>query len=185
MFSKEICGVFKNTYFEEHLRTTAPKNFLWNSLNFKVSQYGYITENEWTHLTHIRSSRPELYCKKRVLRNFAKFTGKHLCKSIFFNTVAVLKPATLFKKRLWHRCFPVNFTKFLRTPFLQNTTGGSFCQIFLYFVFRSIFNLLLKKPWQVEPNIWSKILWEKNLSLTSSMVIIFTRKWNWTKYLDN
>ena len=27
-------------------------------------------------------------------------------------------PATLLKKRLWHRCFPVNFVKFLRTPFL-------------------------------------------------------------------
>ena len=23
---------------------------------------------------------------------------------------------TLLKKRLWHRCFPVNFLKFLRTP---------------------------------------------------------------------
>ena len=27
-------------------------------------------------------------------------------------------PATLLKKRLWHRCFPVNFPKFLRAPFL-------------------------------------------------------------------
>ena len=27
-------------------------------------------------------------------------------------------PATLLKKRLWHRCFPVNFVKFLRTLFL-------------------------------------------------------------------
>ena len=26
-------------------------------------------------------------------------------------------------KRLWHRCFPVNFVKFVRTPFLQNTSG--------------------------------------------------------------
>ena len=24
--------------------------------------------------------------------------------------------ATLLKKRLWHKCFPVNFAKFLRTP---------------------------------------------------------------------
>ena len=24
--------------------------------------------------------------------------------------------------QLWHRCFPVNFVKFLRTPFLQNTS---------------------------------------------------------------
>ena len=30
---------------------------------------------------------------------------------------------TLLKRRLWHRCFPVNFAKILRTPFLQNTTG--------------------------------------------------------------
>ena len=29
-----------------------------------------------------------------------------------------LRPATLLKKRLWHRCFPVNLVKFLRTPFL-------------------------------------------------------------------
>ena len=28
--------------------------------------------------------------------------------------------ATLLKKSLWHGCFPVNFAKFLRTPFLQN-----------------------------------------------------------------
>ena len=34
-----------------------------------------------------------------------------------------LWPATLWKKRLWHKRFPVNFAKFLRTPFLQNTSG--------------------------------------------------------------
>ena len=32
-------------------------------------------------------------------------------------------PATLLKKRLWHRCFTVNFPKFLRTTFSQNTSG--------------------------------------------------------------
>ena len=37
-----------------------------------------------------------------------------------FNKVAGLRPATLLKKRLWHRRFPVNFAEFLRTPFLQN-----------------------------------------------------------------
>ena len=29
-----------------------------------------------------------------------------------------LRPATLLKKRLWHRCFLVNFAKFLRIPFV-------------------------------------------------------------------
>ena len=33
-----------------------------------------------------------------------------------------MRPATLLKKRLWHRCFSVNFEKFLCTPFLQNTS---------------------------------------------------------------
>ena len=31
---------------------------------------------------------PELFFKKGILRNFAKFTGKHLCLSLFFNKVA-------------------------------------------------------------------------------------------------
>ena len=29
----------------------------------------------------------------------------------------------ILKKKLWYRCFPVNFSKFLRTPFLQNISG--------------------------------------------------------------
>ena len=37
-----------------------------------------------------RSSRPEVFCKG-VLRNFTKFTGKHLCQSLFFNKVAGLR----------------------------------------------------------------------------------------------
>ena len=37
-----------------------------------------------------RSSHPEVFCKKGVLRNFAKFTGKHLCQSLSFNKVAGL-----------------------------------------------------------------------------------------------
>ena len=52
------------------------------------------------------NSRPEVFCKKGVLRNFRKLTGKHLCQGLFF------------KKRLWQKCFSVNFVKFLRTLFL-------------------------------------------------------------------
>ena len=69
--------------------------------------------------TTIRSSRPDVFCEKGILRNFVKFTGKHLRQGLFFNKVAGLRPATLLKKRLWCRCFPVNFTKFLRTPFFR------------------------------------------------------------------
>ena len=62
---------------------------------------------------------PEVIYKKGVLKKFAKFTGKHLCQSLFFNKFTDLRRATLLKKRLWHRYFPENFAKFLRTLFLQ------------------------------------------------------------------
>ena len=61
----------------------------------------------------LQKQPPEVYYKKGVLKNFAKFRRKHLC----------LTPVTLLKKRPWHRCFPLNFAKFLRAPFLQNTSG--------------------------------------------------------------
>ena len=67
---------------------------------------------------------PEVFYEKGVLRNFIKFIGKHLRQSVFFNKVTDLGPATLFKKRLCHRCFPANFAKFIRTPFLQKTSDS-------------------------------------------------------------
>ena len=42
---------------------------------------------------HLRSRRPEVFCRKGVLRNFTKLTGKHLWQRLFFNKVA--GPATL------------------------------------------------------------------------------------------
>ena len=54
---------------------------------------------------------------KVVLTNFRK----NLCQNLFLNKVAGLRAATLLKKRLRYRCFPVNYVKFLRTPFLQAT----------------------------------------------------------------
>ena len=35
-----------------------------------------------------------------------------------------LKKIFLLKRKLWHWYFPVNLVKFLRAPFLQNTSGG-------------------------------------------------------------
>ena len=73
----------------------------------------------WCVFRTIKSSRPEVFCVKSALQNFAKFTGKHLCQNLFFNKIAGLRPVTLVTKKLWHRCFHINFAKFLRTPFLR------------------------------------------------------------------
>ena len=58
---------------------------------------------------------PEVFRKKGVLKNFAIFTRKHLCWSLFG-----VFGVNFIKKRLQHRYFPVNITKFLRTPILKN-----------------------------------------------------------------
>ena len=58
-----------------------------------------------------------MYFRKGVLKNFAMFTGKHLCWSLFFNKYAGLKASNIIKKRLQHNFFSVKFAKFLRTPF--------------------------------------------------------------------
>ena len=64
-----------------------------------------------------RSSHLEVLCKKGVLRNFPKFTGKHLCQSVFFLMWFEAEAYNFILKKLWHRCSE-NFAKFLRTPFL-------------------------------------------------------------------
>ena len=46
---------------------------------------------------------PEMFYKKHVLENFAKFTGKHLCQSLFFNEVA----GQISKNTFSYRTFPV------------------------------------------------------------------------------
>ena len=57
--------------------------------------------------------------KTSVLKNFAKFLGKHLCQSLF---LIKLQASGFIEKRLWYMCFPVHFPKFFRTLFLQNTS---------------------------------------------------------------
>ena len=71
----------------------------------------------------LQKQPPEVFYKERCSYKFRKINRKHLCQSLFLNKVAGLRPATILKKKLWHRCFPVNLAKFLGTPFLQNTSG--------------------------------------------------------------
>ena len=134
-----------------------------------VACYVFTTQN--------RSSHRTCSIKKGDLRNFAKFTGKHLCQSPFFNKVAGLRPATLLKKRLWHRCFTLNFAKFLRTPSLQNTSGRllrakvKYMKIHAtsanYFTKSRSFETVFSKK---RPHYWTRrtyhvVIWENYFSL--------------------
>ena len=63
--------------------------------------------------------------KKLLLKLHAEFTGKHLCWSLF-NKVAGLQTCNFIKKRLHHRCFPVNIPKVLGTVFYRTTLVAAF-----------------------------------------------------------
>ena len=56
---------------------------------------------------------------KKVLLKISQNSQENTCARASFNKVAGLRSANLFKKRFWHRCFPVHFAKFPRTPFLR------------------------------------------------------------------
>ena len=64
---------------------------------------------------------------KKLSKNFAIFTVKHLCWSLLFNKVADFQETCKFiKKRLQLMCFPVNFAKFLKYLFLRTSVNDCF-----------------------------------------------------------
>ena len=67
-----------------------------------------------------KSSRPEVFCKKGVLRNLTKFTGKYLHQSLFFNKVAG-GACNLFKKETLAQVFACEFCQISKNTFLHRT----------------------------------------------------------------
>ena len=85
----------------------------------------------------------EVFCKKDVLRNFSKLTGKHLRQSLFFGL-------QLYQKETLAQVLSCEFEKFLRTAFLtehlffcsfiHQREGLFFNQSFIYqYIFKFIY----------------------------------------------
>ena len=103
--------------------------WLTNAWNLAIFQRGKcVSKNVLTKMIKLlpvymndsRSSHQGCSMKQGVLRNFTKFT-ENTCARVSF-----------LIKRLRHRFFLVNFAKFLRIPFSQNTSG----QLLLWFIWR-------------------------------------------------
>ena len=75
------------------------------------------------YLWNYRSSRPEVFCKKDVLRNFTKFTRKPLFQSLFFNKVAGLRSqaCNFIKKETLAQMCTCKFCEISKNTFLQRT----------------------------------------------------------------
>ena len=69
-----------------------------------------------TFTISLQKQPPEVFCNKRCSKKFCKIHMKAPVPESFFWWSC--KACNFIKKRLWQRCFPVNFAKFLRTPFV-------------------------------------------------------------------
>ena len=80
-----------------------------------------------------RSSHQRCSVKKDVLRNFAKFIGKHLCQSLFFNKVAGGGACNFIKKETLAQVFSSEFCEIskntLFTEHLRATASVYFTQM--------------------------------------------------------
>ena len=110
LFNKVAC--LKN-FFTEHLRTSS------SGITTQIQVKGY----------DYRSSRPEVSCKKHVLKNFTKFTGKHLCQSLFFNNGfhEIFKNNFSYRTPLVAACVTRSLNTHLNTAILSHPHDKSFC----------------------------------------------------------
>ena len=92
---------------------------------------------------------PELFCVKGVLRNFTKFTGKHLCQSLFFKKETLVQlfscefcetsKNTFFTEHLW-----TTSGKIVNNLVQQRSTKNSSVRNFLsYFIYNFVTRLLI------------------------------------------
>ena len=81
------------------------------------------TSDQFIKLVFTPSSRPEVFCKKSVFRNFAEFSGKHLCQTLFFNNVAGLGPraCNFIKKEVLAQVFSCEFCEISKNTFFHRT----------------------------------------------------------------
>ena len=76
-------------------------------------------EKETWHNLMYRSSHPEVFLEKVVLKICSKFTGEHPCESV----VSIKLLCNFIEITLRHGCSPVNLLHIFRTPFTKNTSG--------------------------------------------------------------
>ena len=75
--------------------------------------------NSWKLLTSFRSSHPEVFLRKVILKICSKFPGEHPCPSV----ISIKLLCNFAEITLWHGCSPVNLLHIFRTPFPKNTSG--------------------------------------------------------------
>ena len=114
-----------NTHIAQHLTTQTKDNWiikLGQSMEYNVRntflQKSYI---KWARET---SLRPLFICRKKLYIRW-----KHVLCTLVLIYFDSSRLGLTKKKRLWHRCFPVNFAKFLKISFFTE----HLCWLLLFF----------------------------------------------------
>ena len=122
MLSCEYCELFKNIYFEEHLRTAASPcrhQQQWRTTFARETRRNWVRYNVlclfvsiWYYYYCIlsRSSRTEVFFKKLFLKILKNLQDENTCARVSFEAPL----ATSLKWRRRHRCFPVNFCEIFK-----------------------------------------------------------------------
>ena len=111
--------------------------------------------DRFVFLNNDRYSRPEVYCNKEVLKNFAKFRGKHLCQNLFL--IKLQAEGCVF------------FSEFCEV--FKNTSGRLF--------------LSTRKYWKKVEILLKGVKWWKRRTRAYSILQNFTQYITNIKTLDN
>ena len=104
---------------------------------FKYDDLQHLVVSALVSIFLDRSSHPEVFCKKGVLKKFAKFTGKHLCQSLFLKS-------NFIKKETLAQAFSCEFYEISKNNFFKERLQCSYLSGNKYAQFRM----------QVVPNLF-------------------------------
>ena len=87
-------------------------------LSFLVKLFSYLIKKSGQKFKYPKTKAVTQTCSvKKVFLEISQNSQENTCARVSFLIKLQAAPATLLKKRLRHRCFPVNLAKFLRTTF--------------------------------------------------------------------
>ena len=86
--------------------------------------YIYMYVYKFSYIILNRSSSLKVFYQIGLLKNFKKFTGKHLCRNPFLNNVRACRPATLLKQKFRHMCFLWLLQNFEEHVFCRKSSNG-------------------------------------------------------------
>ena len=116
----------------------------------KRTKKSYIISYEG--ITYIKIEKGKLYKSKQNTMARSSYRRCSI-KKVF------LKISINSQESLWHKCFPVNLSQFLRTPFLQNTSGRLLLNGLQKWVYSFNYHYLVSYQFHPNMSLHMQLVW--------------------------